>query len=126
MTSQAQSLAERIAENPFYVLGLETTCTRQEVEREGQKLLAMLQLEVFEAQSYVTPVGPRPRTPELIRMAMAELREPKRRLLHELLASLRPEALVTPVALQPKRPPPFKWYLAPHIFGFGPKRSSGL
>ena len=34
----------RLAENPFYVLGLRPECGRLDVEREGQKLLGMLEL----------------------------------------------------------------------------------
>ena len=40
----AQGLFERIAENPFYVLGVPTTASRTDLEREGNKLLSMLQL----------------------------------------------------------------------------------
>lgn len=73
-----QSLAVKIAENPFYVLGLPSTCTRQEVEREGQKWLSMLALSLKEAARYVTPLGEQTRTPELVRQAMADLRDPKK------------------------------------------------
>jgi len=53
------------------------------VEREGQKLLAMLSARVPGADAYTTPLGPAPRTPELVREALAELRDPDRRLVHE-------------------------------------------
>ena len=84
---------ERLAGNPFYVLELRPDCTRAEVERAGQKLIAMLELELSTAGSYRSPIGVHRRTPELVRAAMAELRDPNRRLLHELWATLEPNTL---------------------------------
>lgn len=81
---------ERLASNPFYVLELRPDCTRAEVERQGQKLIGMLELELSAAASFPTPFGLRRRTPEAVREAMAELRDPNRRLLHELWATLDP------------------------------------
>lgn len=75
---------DRCAENPFHVLALPPTATRADVERAGQKWLAMLEVGVGAAKLYATPVGPRVRTPELVREAMAELRDPERRIVHEL------------------------------------------
>lgn len=76
----------RILFNPFYVLGVPVEASRAEVEREGQKLLGMLALGLSQAATYDTPLGPAPRTPEAVREAMAELRDPERRLMHELWA----------------------------------------
>jgi hypothetical protein len=76
----------RILHNPFYVLGLSVQASRAEIEREGQKLLGMLALGMSAARTYDTPLGPAPRTPEAVREAMAELRDPERRLIHELWA----------------------------------------
>jgi hypothetical protein len=76
----------RILHNPFYVLGLSVQASRAEVEREGQKLLGMLALGLSAACTYDSPLGPAPRTPESVREAMAELRDPERRLIHELWA----------------------------------------
>lgn len=76
----------RILHNPFYVLGLSVQASRAEIEREGQKLLGMLALGLSAAGVYETPLGPAPRTPEAVREAMAELRDPERRLIHELWA----------------------------------------
>jgi hypothetical protein len=81
-------LAELIADNPFYVLGLPADCPTRAVEREGQKLLAMLAIGLAEAKQHGSPLGPRPRTDEKVRAAMAELRDPARRLMHELFARL--------------------------------------
>ncbi len=73
----------RFADNPFHVLGLPSTCTRAEVEREGQRLLGMMELGLAQGAGYETPVGARLRSAELVRWAMAELRDPAKRLQHE-------------------------------------------
>ena len=72
--SQKPDKIEHFADNPFYVLGLRPECSRVDVEREGQKLLGMLGLGLKAAATYMTPVGPRPRTEDKVRAAMAELR----------------------------------------------------
>lgn len=113
----ARGLFERIAENPFYVLGVSSTATRTELEREGNKLLSMLQLGLKEAKTYRSPLGARPRTEEMVREAMAELRDPKRRLVHELLASLPAS---TPVPGSNAQRPATAWPAAPMVFGYGP------
>ncbi len=104
---------DRFADNPFYVLGLRPDCARIDVEREGQKLLGMLELGLKAAKTYLTPVGPRARTEAKVRAAMAELRDPERRLRHEFWASLPP-----PPA--PPKPPP-----APANAGPGPAPLAG-
>lgn len=112
----------RCTENPFYVLGLRPSCSRQELEREGQKLLHMLQLGLKSARSYATPLGPRPRTEDAVRRAMAELRDPKRRVEHELWATLPPreEAAERPTSAdasaRAEGPPP--WPEAMSLFGW--------
>jgi hypothetical protein len=83
---------EKVRDNPFYVLGLRPDATRAEVEREGQKLLGMLELSLQSAAHYATPLGPAPRTADKVRRAMAELRDPERRLEHEVWARLDPGA----------------------------------
>ena len=79
-----------LVENPFYVLGLGPDASRIEIEREAQKLLGMLELGFPGAQSYATPLGPRPRTAELVRAAVAALRDPSQRLVAELWARHAP------------------------------------
>jgi hypothetical protein len=79
----------RLRDNPFYVLGLAPDCSRAEVERAGQKLLAMLELDLAGAREYETPFGHARRDPAKVREAMAELRDPQRRLFHELWAVTR-------------------------------------
>jgi hypothetical protein len=69
--------------NPFLVLELAADAGREQLERQGAKLLAMLAAGLPEAASYPTPLGPHPRTDEMIRTALAELRDPDRRLIHE-------------------------------------------
>jgi hypothetical protein len=110
-------IARAIAENPFYVLGISTECTRHEFEREGQKLLAMLALGLAEVKIYATPLGDRIRTPELVLHSMAELRHPSRRLLHEVLAALPPSEIR---ALYPTQfEAGDRWIEAPGLFGYG-------
>ncbi len=79
--------AERLAENPFFVLGLAPDAPPREVEREAQKLLGMLELGLADATTYATPLGPRTRTAESVRAAAAVLRDPRRRLVAELWAA---------------------------------------
>ena len=43
----------------------------------------MLAAGLAAAASYATPLGSRERTPEMVRSALAELRDPARRLAHE-------------------------------------------
>lgn len=74
----------RVEENPFHVLELPPSCSRIEAERQGQKLLGMLELGIDAARSYRTPLGRRQRSAEDVRQALAELRDPRRRLSHEL------------------------------------------
>jgi hypothetical protein len=81
----------RILENPFYVLALRPNATRVEVERQGQKLMGMLELGLASAATYITPIGPAERTTDKVRHALAELRDPERRLVHELWARVDPE-----------------------------------
>jgi len=82
-TTAVENLFRRHLENPFLVLALPPGASAAALEREGQKLLAMLAAHLDEAATYATPFGPYARTPELVRAAMAELRDPERRLRHE-------------------------------------------
>jgi hypothetical protein len=70
-------------ENPFFVLGVDPAATVAEIERQGQRLVAELAAGLDGARRYATPWGARERTPELVRGAIAELRDPARRLGHE-------------------------------------------
>ena len=95
----------RIADNPFFVLGLPPDTSRIELEREAQKLLGMLELGVAAAAVYHTPLGPRPRTAEAVRAAVAALRDPQQRLLAELWARHAPEGEVEPAEPPAGAPP---------------------
>jgi hypothetical protein len=75
-------------ENPFLVLAIATDAPAIAVERAAQRLLAELELGRSTAQEYATPSGLARRTPELVRAAVAELRDPARRLVHELRAKV--------------------------------------
>jgi len=79
-----------IVDNPFFVLGVSPDASRIEIEREAQKLLGMLGLAFADATVYQTPLGPQPRTAELVRAAVAALRDPYRRLVAELWARNAP------------------------------------
>ena len=87
-----------LATNPFFVLGVAPDASRIEIEREAQKLLGMLELGFAEAQTYATPSGPQPRTPEAVRAAVAALRDPYRRLVAELWARHAPPVVTTRAA----------------------------
>lgn len=63
-------------DNPFWVLGLPPTATAAEVLRTGQKLLGMLEIGISSAAFFDSPQGVQPRTPEQVRQAMADLRDP--------------------------------------------------
>src|SRR4051812_24628050 len=73
--------------NPFHVLELDASATGMDVHRAGQKLLGMLELDLPAARTYLGPQGPRPRTADAVRQAMASLADPDRRLIAELLAN---------------------------------------
>jgi hypothetical protein len=78
---------EQLANNPFFILELPTSATRMEVERAGQKLLAQLAIQVASVKSYRTPFGVAVRDEDKVRVALAALRNPEERALHELWAS---------------------------------------
>ncbi len=83
LSAECENLLRRHLANPFLVLELEPGASRDELERQGAKLLAMLATGVRHAAGYPTPRGRRERTPEMVRAALAELRDPARRLIHE-------------------------------------------
>ena len=86
-----------IADNPFFVLGVAPDASRIEIERTAQKLLGMLELGFVDARTYATPVGPRTRTSEAVRAAVATLRDPYQRLVAELWARHAPPMIETAV-----------------------------
>jgi hypothetical protein len=82
-TDDAENLMREHAANPFLVLGVAPAAPVAEIERHGQRLLSELAAGLEGARRYETPLGARERTPELVRAAIAELRDPARRLAHE-------------------------------------------
>jgi hypothetical protein len=80
----------RLEENPFYVLGVAPGAGRAEIEQAGQRLLGMVELGLDGSARYATPFGDATRTADGIRRALAELRDPARRLVHEMWARLDP------------------------------------
>jgi hypothetical protein len=79
-----------LTDNPFFVLGIGCDSSRMEIEREATKLLGMLELSFEAAKTYATPLGPRERTAESVRAAVAALRDPYQRLVAELWARHAP------------------------------------
>jgi curved DNA-binding protein CbpA len=88
------ALGEGLRDNPFYVLELPTTATTVEIERSGNKILGMLELDLGGARTYTTPLGAAERDADKVRRAMSELRDPAKRAVHELWARLPPEPVV--------------------------------
>ncbi|HSS49614.1 MAG TPA: hypothetical protein VLX28_11780 [Thermoanaerobaculia bacterium] len=82
-SAECENHLRRHLANPFLVLELAPGASRDELERQGAKLLALLAAGVGDATAYPTPLGIRDRTAEMVRAALAELRDPARRLLHE-------------------------------------------
>ena len=85
-TSAAQARLNQVlrvvVENPFRLLGLPPQASPRDIEREGEKLLGLIAAGLDEPQQ-MAPLGPRARTAEQVRWAVAELRDPHRRALHE-------------------------------------------
>lgn len=82
---------DRLADNPFFVLEVSVDATAAEIEREGRRLLAQLEMGLGAVASYATPLGPQPRTPEKVRLALARLMDPAARLVDELWATAAPQ-----------------------------------
>jgi hypothetical protein len=89
----------RLRNNPFFVLGVAPDTSLADAERAGRRLLGELAIGREAARRYATPLGPAERTEDAVRASLAELRDPARRLVHELWARV-------PVADSPAAPPP--------------------
>ena len=77
-----------IGRNPFFLLELKPDAARAEIERAGQRLLALWEIGNASAKRCLTPFGPVDRTDDDIRQAVARLREPRERVALELWASI--------------------------------------
>lgn len=65
--------------SPYYVLELSPEASTAEMERQGQKLLGLLELDAARAKTYACPLGTFPRDATMVREALAALRDPERR-----------------------------------------------
>src|ERR1700738_2668071 len=74
--------------NPFFVLEVSTQASRADGHRDGQKLLGLLALGSASAAQYDTPFGPAARDADSVRQALATLRDPNERVIHELWANV--------------------------------------
>jgi hypothetical protein len=74
--------------NPYFVLEIVADATPGEIERAGRKLLGLIDVGSEKAVKYTCSFGTFDRDATMIREAMAELRDPKKRARHSLLASL--------------------------------------
>ena len=71
-------MVELFTRNPFALLELSPGATNQEIERQGKKILGMLELKIQEGGHYSTPYSIEKRDASDVRQAMAELRTPAR------------------------------------------------
>jgi hypothetical protein len=76
--------------NPFFVLEVATDASPADVERAGQRLLALLAVGSESAGRYQTPLGPATRDADVVRQGLAALRDSEQRVLHELWANVAP------------------------------------
>jgi hypothetical protein len=83
--------------NPFFVLEVGTDASQADVERAGQRLLALLAVGSISADQYSTPLGPARRDADQVRQALAALRDPEQRVLHELWANVAQAAAEEPI-----------------------------
>jgi hypothetical protein len=74
--------------NAYYVLELLPDATPGEIERQGRKLLGLIELGTARGTVYACPLGTFPRDATMVREAMARLRDPKRRAKERCLAAL--------------------------------------
>ncbi len=73
---------DRVVRNPFYVLGLTPSALDSDISVRHGSLDA--KLRGGRPLPYQTPLGPRTLDSELLDWAIRELRDPDRRLVHEL------------------------------------------
>jgi hypothetical protein len=79
--------------NPFFVLEVAPDASPADVERAGQRLIALLTVGSTAAAQYSTPLGPATRDADLVRQALAALRDPARRVVEELWADVAQRAV---------------------------------
>jgi hypothetical protein len=74
--------------NPFFLLEVDPQASRTEVERAGQRLIALLAVGSASAARYDTPLGEATRDADAVRQALATLRDPDERAIQELWAQV--------------------------------------
>jgi hypothetical protein len=104
--------------NPFFILELSPRASRAEVERAGQKLIGLLELGSAAAARYETPFGPATRDGDTVRQAVAALRNPVERVIHELWAEVSPPCERAEVEDESSRP---AWTAAERAIGWSAK-----
>jgi hypothetical protein len=67
-------------DNPYYILEVSPEATPGEIERQGRKILGLLDVGDEKASRSACPLGAFPRDATMVRDAIAALRDPKRRL----------------------------------------------
>jgi len=111
--------SRRLLDNPFHVLGVPPTATREAIEEAGHGLLAGLQSpsDGSTSRNYETPLGPRERDAHTVRRALAQLRDPDERIHHEIWAQLKPGRAVSG-ALPLGTSAPSGWAAGPRAMGW--------
>jgi hypothetical protein len=87
------SVAEKVQRNPFELLGLPPTANAREIEREGQKKLALIAAGLADDSSEEASFE--------VRAALETLRDPRRRLAHEVLTRNLRAADIPAASLEP-------------------------
>jgi hypothetical protein len=65
--------------NPYFILELDPDASPLEIERQGKKLLALLEVGAAKGRSYESPFGSFDRDATMVREAVAALRDARRR-----------------------------------------------
>ena len=78
LDKQSGDVQDYILDNPFLILEIVPGSSGLEIERQGKKILGMLELEIPGAGAYESPLGSRKRDKDLVRQAVSELRDPLR------------------------------------------------
>jgi hypothetical protein len=99
--------------NPFFVLEVKTDASRMEIERAGQRLLARLEISPESVAQYQTPLGNAVRDADMVRQALATLRDPVQRAACELWTEPGHVG-----AIQAEREDTFRWADAERALGW--------
>ncbi len=99
--------------NPFFVLEVKTDASRIDIERAGQRLLARFEVSPESAARYQTPLGSGVRDADMVRQALAALRDPVQRVTCELWADVAP---IDPAVLEDDKA--FRWIDAERALGW--------